>query len=189
MEALLISTLLVTLAEIGDKTQLLAFVLAARLRKPGAIIGGMFLATIANHAFAASLGVWLTGIITPDWLSWIMGGVFIACGLWVLLPDSLDGTPRMHPAGAFVTALFAFFIAEMGDKTQIATVSLAARFDALYAVLLGTTLGMMIANIPAVLLGEKLAQRLPLKTIRIVAAMAFIATGLLTLFAPAGMAA
>lgn len=189
MEALLLSTLLVALAEIGDKTQLLAFVLAARLRKPGAIIGGLLLATIANHAFAASIGVWLTNIFTPDWRSWIMGSVFIACGLWVLHPDSLDDAPRTHHAGAFVTALIAFFIAEMGDKTQIATVTLAARFDALYAVLVGTTLGMMLVNIPAVLLGEKLAQRLPLKTIRIVAAMVFIATGLLTLFDPARTAA
>lgn len=181
MEALLVSTLLVALAEIGDKTQLLSFVLAAQLRKPGAIIAGILVATLANHALAGSVGVWLAGLIAPEWLPRITGMIFIVFGLWALHPDRLDETPKRHPAGAFVTATIAFFLAEMGDKTQFATIALAARFDALYAVVLGTTLGMMLANIPAVLLGETLAQRLPLKAIRILAAGVFILTGLLTL--------
>lgn len=187
MEAFITSTLLVALAEIGDKTQLLSFVLAARLRKPGAIIAGIFVATIANHALAGSVGVWLASLLAPQWLPWITGAVFVVFGLWTLHPDSLDDDPKLHRAGAFVTALIAFFIAEMGDKTQFATIALAARFDALYAVVIGTTLGMMLANIPAVLLGEALAQRLPLKAIRITAALVFIATGVITMLgAPQG---
>lgn len=183
MEAFLTSTALVALAEIGDKTQLLSFVLAARLRKPWPIIAGIFVATIANHLFAASVGVWLAGLIAPQWLPWITGLVFVAFGLWTLHPDSLDDDPKLHRAGAFVTTIIAFFIAEMGDKTQLATVALAARFDALLAVVMGTTIGMMLANVPAVIIGEKLAQRLPLATIRWIAAGVFIATGIATMLA------
>lgn len=181
MEAFATSFLLVALAEIGDKTQLLSFVLAARLRKPWAIIAGIFVATIANHALAGSLGVFLAGLIAPRWLPWLTGLTFVGFGLWALHPDALDDDPRLHRAGAFVTTLIAFFIAEMGDKTQFATVALAARFDALTAVVLGTTLGMMAANVPAVIVGERLAQRLPLKTIRVTAALVFIITGAMTL--------
>ena len=176
------STLLVALAEIGDKTQLLSFVLAARLRQPAAIIAGIFVATVANHALAGALGVWLSGLLSPHWLPWLVGGVFLLFGLWTLHPDALDEMPLLHPAGAFVTSLMAFFLAEMGDKTQVATMALAARFESLTAVVLGTTLGMMLANVPAVLLGERLAQRLPLTAIRRVAALLFIATGVLSLW-------
>lgn len=182
MDALFTSTLLVALAEIGDKTQLLSFLLAARLRKPGAIIAGIFVATVANHALAGSLGVWLAQLADPRWLPWITGIAFIGFGLWTLHPDSLDDDPEMRRGGAFVTTAIAFFIAEMGDKTQFATVALGARFDALIPVVMGTTVGMMLANIPAVLIGEKLAHRLPLATIRWIAAGVFILTGAWTLF-------
>jgi putative Ca2+/H+ antiporter (TMEM165/GDT1 family) len=190
MEALLTSTLLVAIAEIGDKTQLLSFVLAARLRKPGAIIAGIFVATVLNHALAGSVGVWLAQWVPQHWLPWITGGVFIAFGLWALHPDSLDEDPKTHPAGAFVTTTIAFFIAEMGDKTQLATVALGAQFQgALVAVVFGTTLGMMLANVPAVLVGEKLAERLPLKYIRWLAAAVFIATGIYAMLGATGGAA
>lgn len=178
MEAFLTSAALVAIAEIGDKTQLLSFVLAARLRKPVAIILGIFVATVANHALAGSLGVWLATLLPPNSLVWLTGLTFIAFGLWALVPDALDGEPRIHPAGAFVTTTIAFFIAEMGDKTQLATVALGARFDALAAVVLGTTLGMLLANIPAVLVGEALAHKLPMKAIRYLAALSFIVTGI-----------
>ena len=184
MEAFLTSTALVALAEIGDKTQLLSFVLAARLRKPWAIIAGIFVATILNHALAGSVGVWVAQFIPAAWLPWIVGIVFIAFGLWTLKPDTLDDDEApgaVHPAGAFVTTTIAFFIAEMGDKTQLATVALAARFDALAWVVLGTTIGMMIANVPAVLLGEGLARRLPLTVIRWIAAGVFVLTGVVTM--------
>ena len=189
MEAFLTSSFLVALAEIGDKTQLLSFVLAARLRKPWPIVAGIFVATVLNHALAGSIGVWLSGLIAPHWLPWITGSVFVAFGLWTLHPDSLDDDPKMHKAGAFVTTLIAFFIAEMGDKTQLATVALAARFQGeLLAVVMGTTVGMMLANVPAVIIGERLAQRLPLKLIRWIAAGVFIVTGALTMAGAAGVA-
>ena len=184
MEAFLTSTALVALAEIGDKTQLLSFVLAARLRKPWPIIAGIFVATILNHALAGSVGVWVAQYIPTHWLPWIVGIVFVVFGLWTLKPDTLDddeAPSEMHPAGAFVTTTIAFFIAEMGDKTQLATVALGARFDALVPVVMGTTVGMMAANVPAVLIGEALAHRLPLKAIRWVAAAVFVATGVATL--------
>jgi Ca2+/H+ antiporter, TMEM165/GDT1 family len=189
LEAFLTSTVLVAVAEIGDKTQLLSFVLAARLRKPGAIIAGIFVATVLNHALAGSVGVWLAQMISPQWLPWITGLVFIAFGLWALHPDSLDDDPKMHRAGAFVTTTIAFFIAEMGDKTQLATVALGAQFQgALVAVVMGTTIGMLLANVPAVLVGERLAQRLPLTTVRWIAAALFIATGALTIWGAPGLA-
>lgn len=187
MEAFLTSTTLVAIAEIGDKTQLLSFVLAARLRKPWAIIAGIFVATVLNHALAGSVGVWLAQLIAPQWLPWITGVVFVAFGLWALHPDSLDDDPRIHPAGAFVTTTIAFFIAEMGDKTQFATVALGAQYSgALLAVVMGTTIGMMLANVPAVLIGEKLAERLPLTYIRWLAAAVFIATGIAAMLGASG---
>lgn len=178
MEAFFTSATLVALAEIGDKTQLLSFVLAARLRKPLPIIAGIFVATVLNHALAGTLGVWLAKLISPQWLPWITGAIFVAFGLWALHPDSLDEDPKQHPAGAFITTTIAFFIAEMGDKTQFATVALGAQFqDALLAVVMGTTAGMMLANVPAVMVGERLAKRLPLSMIRWIAAAMFVATG------------
>jgi putative Ca2+/H+ antiporter (TMEM165/GDT1 family) len=182
-EAFATSTLLVALAEIGDKTQLLSFVLAARLRKPWPIILGILVATLANHALAGSLGVWLARLLPDGWLAWIVGLTFIGFGLWALWPDKLDQDLAVHPAGAFVTTTIAFFLAEMGDKTQLATVALGARFESLVAVVTGTTLGMMIANVPAVLIGETLARKCPLGAMRFAAAGLFIVTGLLTLHA------
>lgn len=189
MEAFLTSATLVALAEIGDKTQLLSFVLAARLKKSLPIIAGIFVATILNHALAGSVGVWLAQLIAAQWLPWITGAVFVIFGLWALHPDALDDDPKLHRAGAFVTTTIAFFIAEMGDKTQLATVALGAQFQgALIAVVMGTTLGMMLANVPAVIIGERLAQRLPLNLIRWVAAAVFILTGIVTMLAAPGVA-
>jgi len=188
LEAFLTSTFLVAIAEIGDKTQLLSFVLAARLRKPWPIIAGILVATLANHAAAAWVGSLLSGILAPTTLAWIVGLSFIGFGLWALHPDSLGDSPRLHKSGAFVTAFVAFFLAEMGDKTQFATIALAARFDQLGLVILGTTLGMMLANIPAVWVGEKLAQTIPMKPVRILAATLFIIVGMLTVWNSLGVA-
>ncbi len=182
MEAFLTSTILVAVAEIGDKTQLLAFVLAASLRKPWPIMAGILAATLANHTLAAWVGALLAGVVPESVLIWAVGLSFIAFGLWALHPDSLGDSPKLHRAGAFVTAFIAFFLAEMGDKTQFATVALAARFDSLVPVILGTTLGMMIANVPAVWIGEKLAQRIPMKAVRYLAAGLFILVGVLSLW-------
>lgn len=184
MEAFLTSAFLVAIAEIGDKTQLLSFVLAARLRKPWPIIAGILAATLANHTAAAWVGSLLSGLVPASALAWIVGLSFIGFGLWALHPDSLDDSPRLHRASAFVTAFVAFFLAEMGDKTQFATIALAARFDQLAQVIVGTTLGMMLANIPAVWVGEKLAQKIPMKAVRILAAALFIIVGILTLWNP-----
>lgn len=181
LQALLTSTALVAVAEIGDKTQLLSFVLAARLRRPLAIVAGIFAATIANHFLAAVVGTWVADAVPKPVLVWIVGLSFILFGLWALKPDRLDDEPTLYRRGAFVTALVAFFLAEMGDKTQFATVALAARFDNLAAVVLGTTVGMMIANVPAVWAGEKLAARIPLAPVRWTAAALFIALGAWTL--------
>lgn len=183
MDAFVASTLLVALAEIGDKTQLLSFVLAARLRRPWAIIAGIFVATALNHAVAGWVGTFIADFMSPETLLWMTGIVFIAFGLWTLKPDELDEgeTPQAGQRGAFAVTAIAFFLAEMGDKTQFATIALAAKYDALFWVVTGTTLGMMIANVPAVLIGEKLAARLPLQKIRWAAAAVFAATGVLTL--------
>lgn len=183
MDAFIASTLLVALAEIGDKTQLLSFVLAARLRRPGAIIAGILVATLANHAFAGWIGTLIANQLPADTLRWATGIVFILFGIWALKPDELgdDEAPAPGARNAFITTTIAFFIAEMGDKTQFATIALAAKYDALLWVVAGTTLGMLAANIPAVLVGERLAERLPLKAIRWAAAAVFVLTGLLTL--------
>ena len=188
MEAFLVSTALVTVAEMGDKTQLLAFVLAATLRKPIAILAGILVATLANHALAGGAGYLLAGVVSQDAMGWIAGIAFLAFGVWALRPDSFDGKPRLLQAGAFATACLAFFLAEMGDKTQFATITLAARYHALVAVVMGTTLGMLLANLPAVWIGEKLAQKLPLRALRISAAALFVAMGLGTLAGPIGRA-
>jgi len=182
LEALLTSILLVAVAEIGDKTQLLSFVLAARLRKPWHIIGGILLATVLNHTLAGAVGTLLAGWVPADTLSWIVGLSFIGFGLWALHPDALSDSPRLHKAGAFVTAFLAFFLAEMADKTQFATIALAARFDALMTVVIGTTIGMMLANVPAVWLGKKLADRIPMRAVRLLAATLFILVGAVTLW-------
>ena len=185
MQAFVIATGLVALAEIGDKTQLLAFMLAARFKRPLPIVLGIFVATVFNHAAAGALGSWLTNLIGPDVLRWILGLSFIAMAGWMLIPDKLDDDDAPKPGhGVFVTTVIAFFLAEMGDKTQIATVALAARFPADFiGVVAGTTAGMMLANVPAVLVGGKLAHKLPVKLVHTVAAVIFAALGVLTLVA------
>jgi putative Ca2+/H+ antiporter (TMEM165/GDT1 family) len=180
MEAFLISTGLVALAEMGDKTQLLSLVLAARFRKPWPIVAGILLATLANHALAGALGAWVTRLLGPELLRWIVGGSFIAMAAWMLIPDKLedDAVAAARPGlGVFATTLLAFFLAEMGDKTQLATVVLAARFNAWAAVVLGTTLGMMLANVPVVWFGERITRRVPIRTVHVVSALVFLALG------------
>jgi putative Ca2+/H+ antiporter (TMEM165/GDT1 family) len=184
LEAFLVSAGLVALAEMGDKTQLLSFVLAAQLRKPWAIIAGILVATLANHSLAGGAGYLLAESIPRQAMLWIVGLAFVGFGIWTLRPDSLDETPELHKAGAFVTTVIAFFLAEMADKTQFATVALAARFEALWPVVLGTTVGMLVADAPAVWIGAKLATRVPMQKIRLAAAILFIAMGLLTLANP-----
>ena len=183
LEALGVSTALVALAEMGDKTQLLSFVLAAKLKRPWPIIAGIFLATLANHFLAGWVGAWLATLVSPVTLKWIVALSFFVFGLWALKPDTLDGDREYSGRSAFLTTLVAFFLVEMGDKTQLATVALAARFDALAAVVMGTTLGMLIANAPAVWLGEVLAQRINMKWMRWIAALLFVVLGVLTLVA------
>jgi len=182
MEAFLISTGIVALAEVGDKTQLLAFILAAKFRKPAPIIVGILLATIANHALAGALGSWLTVLVAPATMRWILGLSFIGMALWTLVPDKFDeDDARLARYGVFGTTFIAFFLAEMGDKTQIATVALAAQYQAFLFVVAGTTLGMMIANVPAVLLGDKIAERMPVRLVHAVAAAIFAVLGVATL--------
>lgn len=174
------STALVALAEMGDKTQLLSFVLAARLKRPVPIALGILVATTANHLLAGAVGAWLATLVSPQTLRWIVALSFFVFGLWALKPDRLEGKRGYSGQGVFLTTVIAFFLVEMGDKTQLATVALAARFDALAAVVIGTTLGMMLANVPAVWLGERLAQRINLKVMRWIAAMLFFALGCAT---------
>ena len=182
VEAFLISTMVVGLAEIGDKTQILSLMLAARFQRPVPIIFGIFFATIANHAAAGLAGTLFGSLLSGPWMRWVLGISFLSVAVWALFPDKYEGDDRgISPSGAFVSTLVAFFFAEIGDKTQIATVGLAARFEVFYAVVAGTTLGMMLANIPVVLAGNKLAERLPVKAIRAAAAAVFAALGVLTL--------
>ncbi len=183
MQAFLVSTGIVALAEMGDKTQLLALVLAARFRKPWPIVLGILVATLANHGMAGALGAWVTTQISPQILRWILGASFLAMAVWMLIPDKLDddadqAAPRF---GVFGTTVIFFFLAEMGDKTQIATVMLAARYDAYFAVVAGTTLGMMLANAPVVWLGERVTRWLPLRIVHIVSALIFAGLGLAAL--------
>ena len=170
-----ISTGTVALAEIGDKTQLLALLLAARYRKPWPIVAGILVATLLNHALAAWLGAWVAQWLQPELLRWIVAGSFLAVALWTLKPDSLDDEGAGLPArGAFLATTAAFFIAEIGDKTQVATVLLATKYAPLWEVVAGTTAGMLLANVPVVVLGSRFADRLPLKAARRVAAVVFL---------------
>nr|WP_295082677.1 TMEM165/GDT1 family protein [uncultured Roseateles sp.] len=184
MEAFLVSTGVVALAEIGDKTQLLAFLLAARFRKPLPICLGIFIATVVNHAGAGALGAWITSQVSPMTMRWVLGLGFIAMAVWTLIPDKIDeeveGGGKLK-LGVLGTTIVAFFMAEMGDKTQIATVALAAQFNAFLAVVAGTTLGMMIANVPAVFLGDRMAGKIPVRLVHGVAALIFAALGVATL--------
>jgi putative Ca2+/H+ antiporter (TMEM165/GDT1 family) len=183
MEAFLVSLGVVALAEIGDKTQLLALVLAARFRRPVPIILGILVATLANHALAGAVGAWLAAAIGPMAMRWILGLSFIAMAVWTLIPDKLDdekdaAEPRF---GVFGTTVVAFFLLEMGDKTQIATIALAARYASLASVVAGTTAGMMLANVPAVLLGEVAARKLPMRLVHGIAGAIFLVLGVLVL--------
>lgn len=187
MEAFLVSTSIVALAEIGDKTQLLSLVLAARFRKPWPIVLGILVATLVNHALAGAAGAWVTTQLGPTVLRWVLGLSFLAMAAWILVPDQLDGddmgaAPRL---GIFGTTVIAFFLAEMGDKTQVATVMLAAQYSQAYVwVVAGTTLGMMLANAPVVWLGERVTRRLPVKWVHRIAAAVFLVLGVLVLAVP-----
>ena len=192
MEAFLISTGVVALAEIGDKTQLLALVLAAKYRKPLPIILGILVATLANHALAGAAGAWISAQVGPQVMRWVLGLSFIAMAVWTLIPDKYDDDDDAQATtsklGVFGATLVAFFLLEMGDKTQIATVALAAKFDSLVGVVAGTTLGMMLANVPAVLLGEVAAKKLPMHIVHRVAAAIFFALGVTVLLGYGGLA-
>ncbi|MDY3331478.1 MAG: TMEM165/GDT1 family protein [Pelistega sp.] len=184
MNALLVSTGIVALAETGDKTQLLAFLLAARFKKPLPIILGITIATIFNHALAGAIGVWISEFLSPEVLRWVLGLSFIAMAIWMLIPDKLDEDDVSLASsrwGIFGLTCITFFLAEMGDKTQIATVAMAARFDDAILVVIGTTLGMLLANVPAVFLGEKFAKRFSPKLIHSISAVIFAIMGILTL--------
>lgn len=181
MEAFVLSTAVVALAEMGDKTQLLSFVLAAKLKRKLPIALGILAATLANHFLAGFVGAWLATLLAPSTLRLLVAASFFAFALWALKPDRLEGHGEYSGGSVFLTTLVAFFLVEMGDKTQLATVALAARFDALVAVVIGTTLGMMIANVPAVWVGERLAQRVDMKVMRWIAAALFFALGMATL--------
>ena len=183
MEAFFVSTGIVALAEMGDKTQLLSLVLAARFRKPWPILLGILVATLANHGLAGAVGSWVTTFLGPDVLRWVLGASFIAMAVWMLIPDKLDdeegdSVPRM---GVFLTTVVVFFLAEMGDKTQIATVMLAAQYKAWFAVVAGTTLGMMLANAPVVWLGDAITQRVPLRLVHLISAGIFAVLGVIAL--------
>ena len=183
MEALFISTGVVALAEIGDKTQLLAFILAARFRKPLPIVAGIFCATAVNHGLAGALGAWITSAVSPEVLRWILGLSFIGMAVWTMIPDEIeeDETRVAHRLGVFGATLVTFFLAEMGDKTQIATVAMAAHYASPLIVIIGTTAGMLIADVPAVLVGEKLAGKIPMKLVHSIAAAIFALLGVATL--------
>ena len=184
LQAFLVSTSVVALAEIGDKTQLLSLILAARYRKPQAIVMGVLTATLVNHAVAGGLGTWLAQVLSPAVLNWAVVASFVLMAGWVLVPDRLEPNEVAQPKtpmGVFGTTVVAFFLAEMGDKTQIATVALAARFQQFYAVVGGTTVAMLIANVPVIYFGHRFADRLPAKAVHAVAALMFVVLGALAL--------
>jgi len=183
MEALLVSTGVVALAEIGDKTQLLALILAARFRKPLPIILGILLATTVNHGLAGALGAWITATVSPGILRWVLGLSFLAMAVWTMIPDEIEEeeTQVARRLGVFGATLVTFFLAEMGDKTQIATVAMAAHYGTPLLVVIGTTAGMLVADVPAVFVGEKLAGRIPMKLVHSIAAAIFALLGLATL--------
>jgi putative Ca2+/H+ antiporter (TMEM165/GDT1 family) len=183
MEAFLVSAGVVALAEIGDKTQLLAFVLAARFKKPIPIIAGILAATLLNHGLAGALGAWITTAVSPGILRWVLGLSFIGMAVWTMIPDKIeeDETRTASRFGVFGATLITFFLAEMGDKTQLATVAMAAHYGTPLVVVIGTTLGMLIADVPAVFIGDKLASRIPMKLVHGIAAAIFALLGVATL--------
>ncbi len=184
LDALFISTGVVALAEIGDKTQLLAFILAARFKKPVPIVLGILAATLINHGLAGALGAWATTVVSPNVMRWVLGVSFIGMAIWTLIPDKIEDeeTQIANRLGVFGATFITFFLAEMGDKTQIATIALAAHFAAPVTVIAGTTLGMLVADVPAVFAGNKFADKIPMKLVHSIAAAIFAAMGLLTLF-------
>lgn len=184
MESFIVSTGVVALAEIGDKTQLLAFILAARFKKPVPIVAGILVATLVNHGLAGALGTWITSVVSPDIMRWVLGASFIGMAIWTLIPDKIEEeeTQMARHLGVFGATLVTFFLAEMGDKTQIATVALAAHYATPMLVVAGTTLGMLIADVPAVFVGNRFAARIPMKLVHTIAAAIFAVMGLLTLF-------
>jgi putative Ca2+/H+ antiporter (TMEM165/GDT1 family) len=183
MEAFLVSTGVVALAEIGDKTQLLAFILAARFKKPLPIIAGIFCATVLNHGLAGALGAWITTAVSPDVLRWVLGASFIGMAIWTLIPDKIEEeeTKVAGRFGVFGATLITFFLAEMGDKTQIATVAMAAHYASPLVVVIGTTLGMLLADVPAVFIGDRLASKIPMRLVHGIAAAIFAVLGVATL--------
>jgi len=182
MEAFLVSCGLVALAEMGDKTQLLSLMLAARFGRPKPIVFGILIATLANHALAGAVGAWVADTVGMDRMRWILGISFFAMSLWALIPDKMEKVETQNGRwGVFGTTLLLFFLAEMGDKTQVATVALAARFQSVYVIVAGTTIGMMIANVPVVYFGEKISRKIPLKVLRFITAGFFGILGILTL--------
>jgi len=183
MESLLVSTGVVALAEIGDKTQLLAFILAARFKKPVPIILGILAATILNHGLAGALGAWITSAVSPEVLRWVLGLSFIGMAVWTMIPDKIEEeeTQVAKRFGVFGATLITFFLAEMGDKTQIATIAMAAHYASPVMVVIGTTLGMLIADVPAVFVGDKLANKIPMKFVHSIAAAIFALLGIATL--------
>ena len=184
MEALFVSTGVVALAEIGDKTQLLAFILAARFKKPIPIITGILVATLVNHGLAGALGAWITSVLSPDIMRWVLGASFMAMAIWTLIPDKIEEeeTQVAKHLGVFGATLVTFFFAEMGDKTQIATIALAAHYGMPVVVIAGTTLGMLLADFPAVFVGNRFSAKIPLKLVHSVSAVIFAVMGLLALF-------
>jgi putative Ca2+/H+ antiporter (TMEM165/GDT1 family) len=183
MEALYISTGVVALAEMGDKTQLLAFILAARFKKPVPIVLGILLATLVNHGLAGALGAWITSVVSPDAMRWVLGLSFMGMAIWTLIPDKIEEeeTQVAQKLGVFGATFVTFFFAEMGDKTQIATVALAAHYAAPLMVVIGTTLGMLVADVPAVFVGNKFAAKIPMRLVHSIAAGIFAIMGVLTL--------
>ena len=184
MDAFLVSTGIVALAEMGDKTQLLALLLAVRFRRRWPIVLGILVATIANHALAGAVGAWVTTVLGPDVLRWVLGGSFIAMAVWMLIPDKMDDDEETGTAprfGVFGTTVITFFLAEMGDKTQVATVMLAAQYSSTVLVVTGTTLGMMLADAPVVWLGERMTRLLPLRVVHLASAFVFLGLGLFAL--------
>jgi putative Ca2+/H+ antiporter (TMEM165/GDT1 family) len=184
MESLLVSTGVVALAEMGDKTQLLAFILAARFKKPLPIVLGILVATLVNHGLAGALGAWITSVLSPEVMRWALGLSFLGMAAWTLIPDKIEEeeTKIAGQMGVFGATLVTFFLAEMGDKTQLATIALAAHYAAPLMVVAGTTLGMLIADVPAVFVGNRFAEKVPMKLVHSVAAGIFAVMGLLTLF-------
>ena len=183
MEALLVSAGVVALAEIGDKTQLLAFILAARFKKPLPIIAGILCATLVNHGLAGALGAWITSVVSPGVMRWVLGASFIGMAIWTLIPDKIEEeeTQVAKRVGVFTATLVTFFLVEMGDKTQIATVAMAAHYPNPLMVVAGTTIGMLIADVPAVFVGDRLAAKIPMKLVHSIAAAIFALLGIATL--------